>query len=62
MKTITINTAGKRATAYTTEDVSIKVSLNGKRKTNISVKEAKELIKDKEVYHDGVNYKTYKIN
>lgn len=62
MITVTLNTAGKRTTSYITKEVDRKVSLNGKLKTKISVKEAKELIKDKEVYYEGFNFKTYKID
>lgn len=62
MTTVTLNTAGKRTTAYITKEVDRKVSLNGKLKTKISVKEANSLIKHKESYCEGINFKTYKID
>lgn len=61
MKTLTINTAGKRSTAYTTEEVSIYLSLRGVKRTNISIKEAKILIKGLPISLEGANFKTYKL-
>lgn len=57
MKTITINTAGKRATAYISERNNL--VRGGFKNTKISVKESKKLVKDKDTYYEGVNYKTY---
>jgi hypothetical protein len=62
MKTLTINTAGKKSNAYFTEDVKTSVSLNGKLKTKVSIKEAKKILINLPIYCQGVNYKTYKIN
>ena len=56
MKTLTINRAGKRKTAYTLEN------FDKSTKKNISVKEAKELIKNLPIFDEGVLYTTYKSN
>lgn len=61
MKTVTLNFSGQRTTAYINEDVSTSISLNGKKKTKISVKDANVLIKNLSIYHEGALYKTYKI-
>lgn len=61
MKTVTINTAGKRKSAYITTEVPTSLNLSGRVRESISVKKANELIGNLPIYHSGVNYKTYKI-
>lgn len=56
MKTLTINTAGKRATAYTLVDFKTQSRIN------IPVKEAKKLADGKEVFSEVTNAKTYKLD
>ena len=55
MKTLTINNAGKRATAYILEN------FNRSTRKNISVKSAKEMIKNIPVFDKGNLYATYKL-
>lgn len=65
MKTLTINTAGKRANAYISQPSSKTyedIKRGNMSKEAISVKEAKKLISNKSVYFEGANFKTYRID